>query len=465
MARADNLEQTTGRLNRRTLGRAALGAGALVGGLSGGLAAAPVRRAAAQDDIKLTFMHWGSQEEANVVGSFLKKFEEANPGITVDQQHVVDENDSYATRLNTLVASGQLPDVFYCNEAMAFPLAEQGVILDVTPYAADFIARRVPGSMYYFAPGKTFGGMSAVETTLLFANKDLFDEAGVALPPTTAETAWTWDQLIDTAKSLTKDRQGRDANDPAFDPESIQQYGVNFAQAWFVWYALTRSAGGDFTDEAGTTFTLNGPPAVDVFQKLQDLIHVHHVAPTPTASEGLPATAQQLQTRRVAMTLDGQWNLLDMNKAEVPLAVGVLPRINEPTTCIIGASTVVSASSPNRDAALALFQFSSDPASVLDLITSGLWMPTESAWYTDPNLVAQWADNDVHPPEYKDAAMSYVLNHSIQGPVTIKGYSAIAPRLDAHLDELWLGSKPAQQVLDEAAAEIGPMLTGRYPNQ
>ena len=34
----------------------------------------------------------------------------------------------------------------------------------------------------------------------------------------------------------------------------------------------------------------------------------------------------------------------------------------------------------------------------------------------------------------------------------------------AHLDELWLGSKPAQQVLDEAGAEIGPMLTGRYPS-
>jgi multiple sugar transport system substrate-binding protein len=459
MARADDLDRTAGRLSRRTLGKAAIGAGALSGGLA---AVAPAQRAFAQDDITLTFMHWGSEQEKTVVANFLKKFEDANPGIKVDQQHVVDENDSYNTRLNTLVASGQLPDVFYVNESVAFALAEQGVILDMTPYA-DVFKDRVPGSMYYFAPGRTFGGMSAVEMTLLFANRQLFEDAGVALPPTTADTAWTWDQLIETAKLLTKDRQGRNATDPAFDGENVQQYGVNFAKSWIAWYALVRSAGGDFTDEAGTTYSLNSPQSVDVFQKLQDLIYVHKVSPTPTAAEGLPATAQQLQTRRVAMTIDGQWNLLDISRAEVPLAVGVLPRINIPTTCIIGGATVVSATSAHLDAAVSLFKFTSDPANVMDLLTSGLWMPTETPYYTDPALVAQWVDNEVHPPEYRDAAMNYVLNNSVQGPVTIKNFPAISSRLDAHLDELWLGTKPAQQVLDEAGAELQPLLTGRYP--
>ncbi len=460
MTRAKDRFSDAARLDRRTLGKAAAGATALLGSVA---VAGPVARTAAQDDVKITFMHWGSQQEQEVVANFLKKFEEANPGITVDQQHVVDEADSYNTRLNTLVAAGQVPDVFYANESVAFALAEQGVILNMTPYADQF-ADRVPGSMYFFQPGQTFGGMSAVETTLVFANKDLFEEAGVALPPTTAETAWTWDQLVETAKLLTKDRQGRNATDPEFDGGNVQQYGLNFAQGWIAWYALVRSAGGDFTDEAGTTYTLNSPESADVFQKLQDLIYLHKVAPTPTAAEGLPATAQQLQTRRVAMTIDGQWNLLDISRAEVPLAIGVLPRINEPTTCIIGGATVVSASSANQDAAVKLFLFTSDPANVLDLLTSGLWMPTETPYYTDPALVASWVDNDVHPPEYRDAAMTYVLNHSVQGPVTIKGFPAISTRLDAHLDELWLGTKAAQQVLDEAGAELQPMLTGRYPN-
>ncbi len=460
MTRATDHFPPDNRFDRRTLGKVAAGATALLGGVA---AVGPVATAAAQDDVTITFMHWGSQQEQEVIATFLAKFEEANPGIKVDQQHVVDEADSYNTRLNTLVAAGQVPDVFYANESVAFALAEQGVILNMTPYADQF-ADRLPGSMYYFAPGQTFGGMSAVETTLIFANRELFEEAEVALPPTTAETAWTWDQMVETAKLLTKDREGRNATDPEFDGENVQQYGVNFAQGWIVWYALIRSAGGDFTDPTGMTYTLNSPEAADVFQKLQDLIYVHKVAPTPTAAEGLPATAQQLQTRRVAMTLDGQWNLLDIGRAEVPLAIGVLPRINEPITCIIGGATVVSGSSANQEAAVKLFLFTSDPANVLDLLTSGLWMPTETPWYTDPALVSQWVDNEVHPPEYRDAAMNYVLNNSVQGPVTIKGFPAITTRLDAHLDELWLGTKPAQQVLDEAGTEIQPLLTGRYPN-
>lgn len=346
---------------------------------------------------------------------------------------------------------------------MAFTFAEQGVILDMTPYL-DRFPDRVPGSMYYFAPGHTFGGMSAVETSIIFANRQLFEDAGVALPPTTADTAWTWDQLIDSAKHVTKDRKGKTAVDADFDPGNVQQFGLNFAQGWTTWYPLVRSAGGDFTDEAGTTFTLNKPEAVDVFQKLQDLIYVHHVSPTPTASEGLPATAQQLQTRRVAMTMDGQWNLLDISRAQVPLAVGVLPRINTPTTAIIGGATVVNAKSAHVDAALSFLLFSSDPANVMELLKNGLWMPTETSYYTDPNLVAQWVDNDAHPKEYRDAAMTYVLKNSVQGPVTIKNYAAISTRLSAHLDDLWLGKKPAQQVLDEAAAEIQPMLQGRYPS-
>ena len=459
MTRARDIYSADNRLTRRTLGKAAAGATVLLGGAT---AFGPAVEASAQDDVTISYMHWGSQQEQEVVATFLKKFEEANPGITVDQQHVVDEAGSYNTRLNTLVAAGQVPDVFKVDVSVAYPLAEQGVVLDMTPYADRFV-NRVPNSMYYFAPGHTLGGMSAIEMTLILANRDLFEEAGVALPPTTAETAWTWDQLVETAKLLTKDRQGRDATDPEFDAENVQQYGLNFAKDWLVWYALVRSAGGDFSDAAGTTYTLNSAESVDVFQKLQDLIYLHKVSPTPTATEGLPATAQQLQTRRVAMTIDGQWNLLDISRAEVPLAIGVLPRINEPTTCILGSATVVSAESPNQDAAVKLFLFASEPANVMNLLTSGLWMPTETPYYTDPALVASWVDNDAHPPEYRDAAMNYVLNHSVQGPVTIKGFPAISARLNARLDELWLGTKAAQQVLDEAGAELQPMLTGRYP--
>ncbi len=445
-------------INRRDLGKAALGAGTALG-LAGSTG---LRHGAAQDDVEITFMHWGSVQEKEVIAGIIERFEEANPTIKVDQQHVVDADDAYNTKLNTLLAADDLPDVFYINEARALEWAEQSVILEMTPYL-DRFAGKLPQTMYYFEPGRTIGPMGAVETTLIFANREIFEKAEVALPPTKAEEAWTWDQFVETAKLLTLDRSGRNATDPEFDADGIQQYGLTFPTWWLGWYPLIRSNGGDISDEAGTTCTLNAPESVEVFQKLQDLIYVHHVAPTPTASEGLPAAAQRLQTGRVAMTIDGQWTLLDMAAAEVPLALGVLPVFKTPVTNILSSTTAINPNSDQLDAALAFYFFLSDSGQVLDLCKSGLWMPTDTAYYTDETLIASWADNDVHPAEFRDAAINYVMNYSVLGPIVIRGWTSMSPRLDSHLDKLWSNDSTAQEVLDAAAAELQPMLNGRYP--
>ncbi|MGH2551803.1 MAG: ABC transporter substrate-binding protein [Thermomicrobiales bacterium] len=445
-------------INRRNLGKVTIGAGAALG-IGGSLRAQP---SSAQDTVTVSFMHWGSAQEKDVLAGIIKRFEEANPTIKVDQQFVVDADDAYNTKINTLLAADDLPDLFYLNEARALQWGEQGVILDMTPYMDKF-ANKIPQTLYYYAPGKLIGGMGAVETTLIFANKEIFEKTGVALPPTKAEEAWNWDQLIETAKQLTLDREGRNATDPEFDADKITQYGLTFPTWWLGWYPLIRSNGGDVTDEAGTTCLLNAPEAVEIFQKLQDLIYVHHVAPTPTAAEGLPASAQQLQTGRVAMTIDGQWALLDMAAAKVPLALGVLPVFKTPVTNIVGATTVVSPKSDHLDAALAFYFFLSDSGQVLDLCKSGLWMPTDATYYTDETLIASWTDNEVHPPEYKEAAMDYVMGYSVIGPILIKDWSTISSRLDSHLDKVWSNDSSAQEALDAATAEIQPMLTGRYP--
>ena len=443
-------------MTRRTLGLTAAASAAALAVLG------RMPRPAAAQDVTIRYMHWGSLAEKDAMAAVCSAYQEANPGVRIDQQHIVDEDDAYNTRLNTQVAAGELPDVFGINEARALEWAEQGIILDLTPYA-DRYTGALPPSMYYFAPGKLLGPMTGVETALIFANRDLFEQDGVAFPPTTAETAWTWDQFVDTARQLTKDRSGKNALDPEFDAENIQQYGVNFPTWWLGWYPMLRSAGADVTDAEGLTYTLNSPEAIDVFQKIQDLVYVHHVAPSPTASEGLPATAQQLLTRRVAMTVDGQWSLLDMNAAEVPLAMGVLPTLGTPTTVIVGATTVVNASTPILDQALAFHTYLNSTTEILDLWASGLWMPNQAAYYSDEALVASWVDNDAHPVEYRTAAIDYVMNHSVIGPILIKNWTAISSRLDAGLDQIWDGSRPAADVLNELQAEIQSMLSGRYP--
>lgn len=413
-------------------------------------------------DAKLRFMNWDTDQQ-EIYDKAIKAFKEKNAGVDVELMLVPDENGSYQTKLNTMLAANDLPDVFEINEAQAMEWGEQDdIVMDLSPYE-DQYSNVLPGAKYYSANGKFISPMTGLETIILFANKQLFEEASVPLPPSKAEEAFTWDAFVETAKLMTKDRSGKNATEADFNPDEIQQYGITYPKWWLGWYPLLRGNGGDITNEDGTKYILNSPESVEIFQKLQDLIYVHHVSPTPTSSESLPASAAQLATRRVAMAIDGQWVLPAMKQNRVPLSVGVLPKFKEYTTCLVGATVVVNAKTKNKDQALAFHQFFNLPESTFDLFAGGLWMPTDKRYLEQDDLVKSWIDNDIHPPEYRDAAILPVLNNAVVGPITIKGFAGIRPRIESALDQIWNNSKPIQQVLDEIGQEVEPMLTGRYP--
>jgi multiple sugar transport system substrate-binding protein len=419
--------------------------------------------AAQEEEVTITFMHWGDLNEKTALTNVIKKFEEMNPNIRVDQRHVPDD---YMTKLNTLAAANDLPDVFHMNEGLAHTWAAEGRLMDLTDYVAQYpsFQNRLPQTFYYHAPGRTFGTMNAAEIVMLFYNTELFEAGGITPPPAKAAEAYTWDQFVETAKALTLDGNGRNAADPEFDGDSIRQYGVSFPRIWLTWFPLIKSGGGDITNPEGTEFTLNSPIGVDVIQKLQDLIYVHKVAPTPTASDQLPALSVQMQSRQVAMVIDGQWNLMSLAEAKVPLGVGVLPSFGTPTTVITCSVTAISGSTEHPAESLAFWLFHNDPVYNLDLFARGLMMPLEEKYYTDPESIALWTDNESHPEGYLDAGVNYLRENSVSAPLTLKGWETIEPRLNAGLDPVWLGEQSAQEALDAVAPEIQGLLNGKYPS-
>jgi multiple sugar transport system substrate-binding protein len=77
----------------------------------------------------------------------------------------------------------------------------------------------------------------AVYPSYITYNKDLFDEAGLAYPPSEFgapyvdadgnERPWDIDTLRDLAMQLTVDANGNDATSPDFDPDQIVQFGFD----------------------------------------------------------------------------------------------------------------------------------------------------------------------------------------------------------------------------------------------
>src|SRR5690606_31670862 len=70
--------------------------------------------ALARQETSLTLMGWSSsQAEDEALAQQIAAFEEANPGITVEVNLVPD----YDTTLQTTIASGDPPDVFYIDSS------------------------------------------------------------------------------------------------------------------------------------------------------------------------------------------------------------------------------------------------------------------------------------------------------------------------------------------------------------
>ncbi|MEQ4481556.1 ABC transporter substrate-binding protein [Cohnella silvisoli] len=417
-----------------------------------------------QETVKLKFMFWGSNEEKKAVEGMVKSFNDSHPNIQVSAEHVPGD---YNTKINTLMASNELPDVAYLPDSLASKWGSEGKLLDFTPYVGESeeLQNRLPMSFYYSEPGKVVGYATAAEVMVIYFNKDLFTEAGIELPPAEAEKAWTWDQFLEVAKKLTKDKNGKTAADPGFDPNNIDQYGFSFGADRGTWGPLMASNGAGITDETGMKYTMNSPESVEVFQALQDLLFKYHVAPDLIQQKNMPDNYVRLQTRKVAMVIDGTWAQLDISKAKLNYGIGVLPKFKEPKTTYIAGASVVFANTKHPKEAMEFYKFHNNPEQV-DLYKIGLWMPVETKYYTDPTAIDLWTKNDVHPPEWKTAAMDYALKYSVKAPTSsLKNWPEMNTKITPALEMIWTNKKPAKEVLDGLEKEVQPLLQGKYADK
>lgn len=423
--------------------------------------------AGAQKAVHLTFTYWGSPQEKAAIESMIDAFNTSHPDIVVDPQQI--PSSGYNEKMATMVASGQAPDVAYLNEDQALPWAAEGVLMDLTSYfqSDPSAAERLPSTYYRFGDGKTIGTNTAVETMILYYNKKLFDDAGLAYPPSKADDAWTWDEFVTVAQKLTKDQKGNDATSPDFDPDHIQTYGIAFPTWWAGYLPFIYSNGGRFASEDGTKLLLNQPAAVDVLQKMQDLIYRYHVAPTPAQSQSMPSTDVMMQTGKVAMDMNGHWKVIDYSHLDgLDWSMGVLPKFKTPETILFGAPTVIFKSTKHPDAAFEFYKFHNDPA-LVDLYAKGLWMPLQLPYYKDPEKTASWLEGipGVYPPEAQGVLVDYTLNHTSHQPPSywLKNQTQIfSEAVNPAMDLLWTNKATAQEAMDQAVAKAAPLMQGRY---
>jgi multiple sugar transport system substrate-binding protein len=421
--------------------------------------------AASEEKVALTFMYWGSPQEREAVDAMVAQFEASHPNIDITTQHVP---DAYDEKIATMLASGTEPDVAYLNEAQALQWASEGKLLDLTNYfkSDPEAANRLPATYYNYGSGKTIGTNTAGEIGLLFYNKEIFDRAGAAYPPAEGNKAMAWSDFVELAKQVTFDVNGNNAASPNFDPENIETFGISFPRWWLGYMPFIYSNGGKFASDDGMKLLLNEPKAVEVLQNLQDLIYVHHVAPTPAQSEALPATEVMMQTGKVAMTIEGHWKILDYSQMGMQWGIGVLPKYDQPMTMLLGAPSVIFSSTEHPEEAFEFYKYHNSPQ-VVDLFKKGLWMPLQQEYYTDDAKIKEWIEGlpNVYPPESRTAVVDYTVNFTpIQPPVYwLKNYFQISSEaVEPALELLWTGEATAQEAADQAVRDAEPLMQGKW---
>lgn len=418
--------------------------------------------------IILHFPYWGSEVEKEAVGQMAHAFEDANPGILVKTHHF--NAGEYMTQLQAMLDSGEAPDVGYLLEGYPLLWASEGKVKDMTElFRTDpDLAGRLPETFYYYTPDqKTLGTNTAVEIILLFYNQDVFDAAGLPYPPTRAEEAWTWDEFVAVARQLTSDVRGLHPGDPGFDLTRVDVFGASFATehwSWADYYAFIYSNGGAIVNDDGTRLMLDSPEALEAIQRLHDLMWVDNVAPTPAEAQRRPSADVQFQTGKVAMVISGQWKLLDYASMEgFNYGVAVLPKFKVPKTLILGSPTVIFANTQHPAEALKLYKFHNNPQQV-NLFERGLWMPLETAYYTDPQKMDAWLNNAAHPSGAREAIADYTLCCVVRTPhYYVKNFGQIAEEvIQPAINEVWTNALPVAEAMARAVEEAQPLLQGRW---
>ncbi len=163
--------------------------------------------------------------------AFAEKFNKSQNEIQLIPEIVA--NNYARDNLKAQIAAGNSPDI-------VGPVGKRGrgyflgAFLDLQPLidATKYDVGDVDQTFldFYKDEGKLVGLPFAIFPSVIYYNKDLFDEAGLPYPPHKYGEKydgkdWTIETLTALAKKLTVDKNGNDATSPNFDPKNIVQYG------------------------------------------------------------------------------------------------------------------------------------------------------------------------------------------------------------------------------------------------
>ncbi len=190
--------------------------------------------------------------EAKYVEAIAEGFKELFPKVKVTLDYRDISDNGYAASINSAIASGKAPDLFYTNTGFYYYLISKNCIVNLEPYykaAKDAGVLNLESDYYtsFFSmseyDGKRYVVPRSMDSVVTYYNTDILAAAGIN-PKTDARfnNAFTWEQfnsLLDDVNAYLTSAQAKTdgyadcyALDPCFEWEAVynpimQSYGAN----------------------------------------------------------------------------------------------------------------------------------------------------------------------------------------------------------------------------------------------
>jgi sn-glycerol 3-phosphate transport system substrate-binding protein len=380
---------TTPELSRRGLLRlgAVLGGSAALAACggptlsdSGGAAQSEVDWSRVQPAPQITWWSNHPGTSIELEKEYIRRFQEQNPGITVNLVTAGKNYDEVAQRFQAAAGTDNTPDLVGASDVWWFRYMINGQIIPLEGLAQhlQIDTGDYNRTLYddYAFNGQHWALPYARSTPLFYYNRDVWQRAG--LPDRAPQT---WDEFEQWAPALAQ-VVGR------------PPLGLGTATSWTAWwfYNFMWGRGGTYSQE--WTVTLDRPETLDAGEYVRALVHDKLVAaPTTGGDDGYVADFSAGVT---ACTMASTGSLRGiLQQAQFEVGTGFLPQGPAGPGCPTGGTGIAIASSrtPEQQLAAGMFlKFLTEPEQTAHFSAGTGYMPVRTSAVDSPDMAKVFAE-------------------------------------------------------------------------
>ena len=347
------------------------------------------------------------------------------PNIKVTYEPVPQD---FRTKLKAQLASGTEPDVFYVEIGDAAGFMQKHVLLDLRnemaktgTKASDFAG---PVLNAFKTGDAIYGIPKDFNTLALFYNKDMFAAAGVS-PPT---KDWTWQDLTDAAKKLTKPGQ----------------WGLITDADAARWAPFVYQNGGQVLNKDNTKSMLLDPATVEATKYYlsfkQNGSGTYHAA----LGAGIGWSGDAFAKGKAAMVMEGGWLIPFMKDyPNIHWATSEMPKGKQRGNLVFTVSYSISAKTKNPDASWILLNYLTGLDNQKTVLHSGFALPTRTSLASDPYFTDHAAAKAIFAGGAYGKPFSWGVNSG-----------KVADAIGQALERMLLGKQTVDDALKQADKEV-----------